>query len=1215
MEKYKAEALIPLTVEKLKVLCKEKGLSAKGLKAELLQSLLDYQVSVSRGVTPTPRNDLENIDGQSLTLSPQLPEGEADDDMDVNVILDPPSNPLTSPLTTSNMSAELVLEIESMKMKLEFRKKEIQSKMKDKEMMKELQLREKEIHHELDMKRLSLDCNSVPKSSLPDNFRSRKLRLLKDLVSVYDAKTDILDWLGEREIWRVMLVGLSICRYGWRKKHTTIWSQWFSPVSTIFRNDASQEVANQVASFRRVCCVQKMLIAGWVTARSRSMDKRWEDIGWSLQVTMVFSSERGCFVPESMRCPEDADCWMGEREKQKHGQASGGYRMEFAGTATTVLGWAKMTLRIILQLPMSLSSSSTAKIPQLPGCHLSSPNIQVYAQEGDVIFGGIVPVHLETVPSAVTTLYTEPPGARRCVNINIEKYQTALAMVFATNEINQNPSILPQISLGFRIYDSCYTEAPAIEGTLWLLSGHQTSIPNYSCARKLRPAAIIGDSSSAASVPMARILGLSRYPQISYGSGLPSLSDKVQFPSFLRTMASTGSRTHGFIELLLHFGWTWIGVLVSDNDYGLENGQNLQKEALKSGICIEFFEVLAIQTTPTSLSHAVNVIRQSTSRVIVCITFSAQMISLLKEITVQNITGKVWIANSSWFPSPVFSIKDIRETVNNTLGIAVYSGEMPKFKEFLYNIHPSKFANDIFMKQVWEHVFSCQWSDDTNSTTTVKGLEGKQLCTQTEKLETLDVSEYDVNHFRFPYTAYNAIYAFAQALHNVKSCKSGSGPFVNRTCAAFEDFHPWQLFHYLKNVRTKNAAGKEVFFDKNGDAPPLTDIVNWQMTSKDTSRFLKVGTHDASAPEGQRFIINSSAIGWSGEDHKVPVSICSEPCRPGYRKSAIKGRPRCCYDCVPCSEGSITNQTDSAECVKCLEDEWSSEIRDRCLRKHLVFLSFHEPLGLTLTLIAIFLFLNAFWVLVVFIWNQDTPVVRANNRGISYLLLVALMMCFLCAIFFIGRPINATCMLRQIVFGVIFSLCASCVLAKTITVVIAFSATKPNGKLNRFLGPKVAYTIILNCTLVQVTIGIIWMTTSPPFPEHITSSAMGEIIVQCNEGSIVWFYCVLAFMGLLASVSFLVSFLARNLPDSFNETKFITFSMLVFVSVWLSFIPAYLSTKGKYLVAVEIFAILSSSAGLLFCIFAPKMFIIFQRPDRNTREYLISKSKLSMKSK
>ncbi|XP_078525641.1 vomeronasal type-2 receptor 26-like isoform X1 [Lissotriton helveticus] len=415
-----------------------------------------------------------------------------------------------------------------------------------------------------------------------------------------------------------------------------------------------------------------------------------------------------------------------------------------------------------------------------------------------------------------------------------------------------------------------------------------------------------------------------------------------------------------------------------------------------------------------------------------------------------------------------------------------------------------------------------------------------------------------------------------------------------------------QLLHYLKKVHLQKE-GKEAFFDEHGNPPAQYDIVNWQRGAEGTIRQVKVGTYDYSAPPGKTLLINASSVQWPAGNTQVPASVCSPSCPPGFRKATIPTKPICCYQCVPCLRGEISNQTDSTECLKCPWDHWSNEKRIRCIPKVTEFLSYMDTFGAILAAVSLLSSSIPVAILGLYIHYRSTPIVKASNCYLSYLLLLSLNMCFLCSLAFIGYPSTEKCLLRQAGFGITFALCVSCVLAKTIMVVIAFNATKPNSDLRRWVGPQLSYTIIFFCTLIQILLCSVWLVVAPPFPVYNTHTHPGIITVECHEGSAIAFWCMLGYLGFLATISFAIAFLARNLPNSFNEAKLITFSMLAFLSVWISFIPAYLSTNGKYMVAMEIFAILSSSLSLVFCIFFPKCFIILFRPNRNTKAYLMGR--------
>uniref|UniRef100_A0A3B4AJ23 G-protein coupled receptors family 3 profile domain-containing protein n=1 Tax=Periophthalmus magnuspinnatus TaxID=409849 RepID=A0A3B4AJ23_9GOBI len=311
--------------------------------------------------------------------------------------------------------------------------------------------------------------------------------------------------------------------------------------------------------------------------------------------------------------------------------------------------------------------------------------------------------------------------------------------------------------------------------------------------------------------------------------------------------------------------------------------------------------------------------------------------------------------------------------------------------------------------------------------------------------------------------------------------------------------------------------------------------------------------------------------------------------------------------CKKVSEISPKLHHGDVECTPCPEEYWSNSLKNACIPKTVEYLSYQEPMGIAVTFVSLMGTALSMATMLIFILYRDTPVIKASNTELSCFLLFSLFLCFLCPLTFIGKPTMWTCVLRHTAFGVTFAFCMSCVLGRTIVVVAAFKATFPGNSTAVKFGHAQQRIIVGSCTLVQILICAAWLNISPPFPDRVFKYSNTKIVLECNTGSQAAFCAVLGYIGLLAITCLVLAFLARKLPDNFNEAKFITFSMLIFCAVWITFIPAYVSSPGKFTVAVEIFAILSSAFGLLISIFAPKCYIILIKPEKNTKKYMMRK--------
>ncbi|NWH49931.1 CASR protein, partial [Fregata magnificens] len=842
-------------------------------------------------------------------------------------------------------------------------------------------------------------------------------------------------------------------------------------------------------------------------------------------------------------------------------------------------------------------------------------------KKGDIILGGLFPIHFG-VAAKDQDLKSRPESVE-CIRYNFRGFRWLQAMIFAIEEINSSPTLLPNMTLGYRIFDTCNTVSKALEATLSFVAQNKIDSLNLdefcNCSEHIPSTiAVVGATGSGISTAVANLLGLFYIPQVSYASSSRLLSNKNQFKSFLRTIPNDEHQATAMADIIEYFRWNWVGTIAADDDYGRPGIEKFREEAEERDICIDFSELISQYSDEEEIQQVVEVIQNSTARVIVVFSSGPDLEPLIKEIVRRNITGKIWLASEAWASSSLIAMPEFFRVIGSTIGFALKAGQIPGFREFLQKVHPKKSTNNGFAKEFWEETFNCYLPDGSkNSPASASFHKGHEEglgagngtaafrppCTGDENITSVETPYMDYTHLRISYNVYLAVYSIAHALQDIYTCTPGKGLFTNGSCADIKKVEAWQVLKHLRHLNFTNNMGEQVDFDEFGDLVGNYSIINWHLSPEDGSVvFEEVGHYNVYAKKGERLFINENKILWSGFSKEVPFSNCSRDCLPGTRKGIIEGEPTCCFECVDCPDGEYSDETDASACDKCPEDYWSNENHTSCIPKQIEFLSWTEPFGIALTLFAVLgIFLTSF-VLGVFTKFRNTPIVKATNRELSYLLLFSLLCCFSSSLFFIGEPQNWTCRLRQPAFGISFVLCISCILVKTNRVLLVFEAKIPTSLHRKWWGLNLQFLLVFLCTFVQIVICVIWLYTAPPSSYRNHELEDEIIFITCHEGSLMALGFLIGYTCLLAAICFFFAFKSRKLPENFNEAKFITFSMLIFFIVWISFIPAYASTYGKFVSAVEVIAILAASFGLLACIFFNKVYIILFKPSRNTIE-------------
>lgn len=355
---------------------------------------------------------------------------------------------------------------------------------------------------------------------------------------------------------------------------------------------------------------------------------------------------------------------------------------------------------LLLLLSFALDSSSYG------------PNTRAQ-KKGDIILGGLFPIHFGV--NSKDEILQSRPESLECTRYNFRGFRWLQAMIFAIEEINNLTTMLPNITLGYRIFDTCNTVSKALEATLSFVAQNKIDSLNLddfcNCSEHMPSTiAVVGATGSGISTAVANLLGLFHIPQVSYASSSRLLSNKNQYKSFLRTMPNDEHQATAMADIIEYFQWNWVGTIAADDDYGRPGIEKFREEAEERDICIDFSELISQYTPIEEIEKVVDVIQNSTAKVIVVFSSGPDLEPLIKEIVRRNITGRIWLASEAWASSSLIAIPEYFHVIGGTIGFALRAGQIPGFRKFLQKVHPKMSNSNGFLKEFWEETFNCRMS-------------------------------------------------------------------------------------------------------------------------------------------------------------------------------------------------------------------------------------------------------------------------------------------------------------------------------------------------------------------------------------------------------------------------------------------------------------------------------------------------------------------------
>ncbi|KAL4646288.1 metabotropic glutamate receptor 6-like [Arapaima gigas] len=811
--------------------------------------------------------------------------------------------------------------------------------------------------------------------------------------------------------------------------------------------------------------------------------------------------------------------------------------------------------------------------------------------EGDITLGGLFPVH------------SRGPAGVPCGEIKKEKgIHRMEAMLYALDQINSDPDLLPNMTLGARILDTCSRDTYALEQSLTFVQALiQKDISDVRCSNGEPPiirkperiVGVIGASASSVSIMVANVLRLFEIPQISYASTAPELSDNTRYDFFSRVVPPDSYQAQTMVDIVKAMGWNYVSTLASEGNYG-ESGVDafIQISREAGGLCIAQSLKIPREPKPGEFDKIIKrLMETSNARGVIIFANEDDIKRVLEAAKKANLTGHfLFVGSDSWGAksSPIVDQEDVAE---GAVTILPKRASIEGFDQYFTTRSLENNRRNIWFAEFWEDDFRCKLTRPG-----IKLDSDKKKCTGKERISRDSPYEQE-GKVQF---VIDAVYAMAHALHNmhIDLCPGHVG-----VCDKMDPVEGRLLLKYIHSVNFNGSAGTAVLFNENGDAPGRYDIFQYQLSNTTSPGYKVIGQWT------NNLRLNMEEMQFSGGSRQVPDSVCSFPCNPGERKKMVKGVP-CCWHCELCD--GYQYQLDEFTCEICPFDMRPTENRTGCRPTPIIKLEWHSPWAIIPVFLAILGILATLSVVITFIRFNDTPIVRASGRELSYVLLTGIFLIYLITFLMIAEPGAVVCALRRLLLGLGMCISYAAMLTKTNRIYRIFEQGKKSVTPPKFISPTSQLVITFVLISVQVVGVFIWFAVVPPhtiidYEElRLPNPELARGILKCDMSDLS-LICCLSYSIVLMVTCTIYAVKSRGVPETFNEAKPIGFTMYTTCIVWLAFVPIFFgtaqSTEKMYIQTTTLTVSMSLSASVsLGMLYMPKVYVIIFHPEQNVQK-------------